>query len=189
MFRFLPQFHLATLLLLVAAAQAEDVEGFSEGPNGALLHARSGFMCPLKIGPFERDAAGRRDPERDSDYCAYSALSGVYGTIVIMPLGSTFDPKESSAAEFPGMGGTVVGETVQPLGAPGASLPVYLRTTETARLESLHYRTLFADAAVGAWSVEVIVEYADPRDREAQTAFLNNVYAAAQRELGAAAAQ
>lgn len=180
------QFHLATLLLALAAAQAEDVEGFSEGPNGAMVHAPSGFICPLKIGPFERDATGRRDPDRESDYCAYSALSGVYGTIIIAPLGATFDPKEASAVEFPGLGGTVINETVQPVGAPGASLPVYLRTIETARLEALHYRTLFADAAIGAWSVEVIVEYADPRDREAETAFLDSVYTAAQRELGGA---
>jgi hypothetical protein len=188
MVRILPQFHLAMLLLplALAGAHAEDAQGFSDGPNGAMVHVPSGFICPLKIGPFERDATGRRDPDRDSDYCAYSALSGVYGTIIITPLGRTFDPKEGLADEFPDSGGTVVGETVQPVGTPAASLPVYLRTYETARLESLHYRTLFADAAVGAWSVAVIVEFADPRDREAQTAFLNSVYAAALRELGGA---
>ncbi len=191
MLRFPPRpLQLIMLLpLLFGAAQAENEEGFSEGPNGAMVHSPSGFVCPLKIDIFERDAVGRRDPSRNSDYCAYSALSGVYGTIIIMPLGSTFDPKESLAGEFTGTEGSVIGETVQPVGRSGASLPVYLRTYETARLESVRYRTLFADAAVGAWSVEVIVEYADPRDREAETAFLNSVYAAAQRELGGADAR
>lgn len=177
------------LPLVLTAALADETEGFSEGPNGAMQHGPSGFVCPAKIGAFERDAVGRRNPKRDSDYCAYSALSGVYGTIVILPLPSTFDPKDGLADEFAlqeGTGGTVIGETIRQLGAPGASLPVYLRTYENAQLEAAHYRTLFANAAVGAWSIQVIVEYVDPRDREVEREFLDDVYSAAQRELGGA---
>lgn len=171
-----------------AVAADDDVDGFAEGPNGAVVHSASGFVCPLKVGGFERDAAGQRDPDSNADYCAYSALSGVYGTIIIMPLPASFDPKDTLKGEFAvqeGTGGTVLGETVQTVGAGGAALPVYMRTYETARLESLRYRTLFANAAVGAWSVAVILEYAHPRDSELQTGFLTAVYAAAQRQIGA----
>lgn len=178
----------ATLLAGLAQAADEDIEGFAEGPNGSVVHSASGFVCPLKIGEFERDAAGQRDPDRNADYCAYSALSGVYGTVIIMPLPANFDPKDTLKGEFAvqeGTGGTVLGETVQTVGAGNAALPVYMRTYETARLESLHYRTLFANAAVGAWSVAVILEYAHPRDGELQTGFLTAVFAAAQRQIGA----
>jgi hypothetical protein len=175
--------------LAFGVAQADDQEGFSEGPNGAMVHGPSGLVCPLKIGAFERDAAGLRDPGREADYCAYSALSGDYATIIIMPLPSTFDPKQALASEFAlqeGAGGTVIDETIQPVGAPGAAIPVYMRTYETARLESLHYCTLFADAAVGAWSVQVIVEFAKPRDTEAESQFIDSVYTAAEREIAGA---
>lgn len=185
--RFFCSVGLAVSVLAPACAAGEG-DGFADGPNGAVVHSASGLVCPLKIGAFERDAAGRRDPDRDADYCAYSALSGVYGTIIIMPLPATFDPKESLKDEFAvqeGTGGTVIGETVQPVGAGSLSLPVYLRTYETTRLESLHYRTLFANAAVGAWSVAVIVEFAHPRDSELEAGFLSAVYAAAEREIGA----
>lgn len=183
----LPALCFLALPLAFAAGAAEDMDAFGEGAGGAVVHVASGFVCPLKIGGFERDAAGRRDPGRDADYCAYSSLSGVYGTIVIMPLPATFDPKESLQGEFAvqeGTGGTVIGESVQNVGAPGASIPVYMRTYETARLESLHYRTLFANAAVGAWSVQLILEYAHPRDVDLEKGFLNSVYAAAQHDLG-----
>jgi hypothetical protein len=175
------------LPLCFAAAPAEDVDGFSDGPNGAVVHSASGFVCPNKIGSFERDAAGRRDPGRDADYCAYSALSGVYGTIVIMPLPATFDPKESLKDEFAvqeGTGGTVIGDAVQTIDAAGVSIPVYMRSYETARLESLHYRTLFTNAAVGAWSVQVILEVAWPRDKDMQNGFLTAVYAGAEQAFG-----
>ncbi len=176
----------AALLLGLTGARAQDNNnGFTDGPNNTTVHEASGFICPLKIATFERDAAGPRDPERGADYCAYSALSGVYGTIIIMPLPATFDPKAILAGEFAvqeGTGGHVIDETVRPVGP--ANLPVYLRTYETARLESLHYRTLFASAAVGAWVVQVILEYAAPRDKEIETDFLNAVYSAAQHEIG-----
>lgn len=181
----------ATLLVGLTGAYAEDNgNGFRDGPNGTTVHDASGFICPLKIATFERDAAGPRDPEHGADYCAYSGLSGVYGTIIIMPLPSTFDPKAMLAGEFAvqeGTGGHVIDETIRPVG-PGA-VPVYLRTYETARLESLHYRTLFASAAVGAWAVQVILEYAHPRDKEIQTDFLNSVYSAALREIGTTTAK
>jgi hypothetical protein len=177
--------------LLAGSAQAQDNNnGFTDGPNNTTVHEASGFICPLKIATFERDAAGPRDPERGADYCAYSALSGVYGTIIIMPLPSSFDPKAILSGEFAvqeGTGGRVIDERIQPVG--NAATPVYLRTYETTRLESLHYRTLFASAAVGAWAVQVILEYAHPRDKEIQTDFLNAVYSAAQHEIGTTAAK
>lgn len=179
----------AALLLTMTGAGAQDT-GFSDGPNGSTVHNASGFVCPLKLAGYVRDAVGPRDTERNADYCAYSALSGVYGTIIIMPLPSTFDPKAMLSDEFAiqeGTGGAVIDEGVHAVGPSGNAIPVYMRTYETARLESLHYRTLFASAAVGAWAVEVIVEYAWPRDSEVEQAFLNGVYDAAQREIGPAA--
>lgn len=183
-------FAMALAAGLTGAGAQDNGIGFTNGPNNTTVHDASGFICPLKIATFERDVAGPRDPERGADYCAYSALSGVYGTIIIMPLPSTFEPKAMLASEFAiqeGTGGQVIAETVQPVGA--AAMPLYLRTYETARLESLHYRTLFASAAVGAWAVQVILEYAHPRDKEIQTDFLNSVYAAAQREIGTTTAK
>ncbi len=176
----------ALALTLTGAHAQDDGDDFSDGPNGSAVHAASGLVCPARIGAFERDAAGPRDPERGADYCAYSAQSGVYGTIIIMPLPATFDPKALLSGEFSvqeGTGGRVLDETIRSLGPAGDAIPVYLRTYETARLESLDYRTLFASAAVGAWAVEVIVEYAWPRDQESETAFLNSVYSAALRDI------
>jgi hypothetical protein len=189
--RFLP-FWAGLLVAASVGARAQDGDVFADGPNGSAVHTASGLVCPARIGPFERDAVGIRDPDRDADYCAYSALSGVYGTVIIMPLPAIFDPKAVLSGEFSlqqGTGGTVIDETVQPLGPAGAAIPVYRRTYETARLESLHYRTLFASAAVGAWAVEVIVEYAWPRDKEIETAFLSSVYGAAQHQIGSVPAK
>ncbi len=177
----------AALLLVAARAEAQD-NGFTKGPDGSVVHDASGFVCPLKIGSFTRDTAGLRDPERNAYYCAYSALSGVYGTIIIMPLPATFDPKAMLADEFAiqeGTGGTVIDEHVHAVGPTGNAVPVYMRTYETARLESLHYRTLLASAAVGAWAVEVIVEYVWPRDKQTETVFLNTVTREALHDIGA----
>ena len=54
--------------------------------DGGKVHAASGFVCPAMIGAFERDAVGEADPAKSTDFCAYSALDGVYGTIKLMPL-------------------------------------------------------------------------------------------------------
>jgi hypothetical protein len=183
---------LAIVALLAVPAVAQEGGGFADAPNGAVAHRASGFVCPLKIGIFVRDAAGPRDPDKDADYCAYSALSGVYGTIIVMPLPGNFDPKAALAGEFAvqeGKGGRVIDEAVRSAGPAGAAIPVYMRTYETARLESLHYHALFASAVVGGWSVQVIVEYAFPRDKDIEAEFLNSVYSAAQRDIGAAPAK
>jgi len=171
------------LLALAAGARAQDAgDPFGDAPNNAKLHTASGFVCPSQLGGFERDAVGQKDPEAEADFCAYSALDGVYGTITLRPLPPTYDPKAMLAPDFvlqEGTGGHMLGEGVAPAGPKSAPLAVYRRTYETARLESLHYRTLFASAAVGAWEVEVTVEYAEPRDREIEANFLNAAYAAA----------
>jgi hypothetical protein len=169
-------------LLLTAPALAQDEE-FSGDAGGAMRHIASGFVCPLKLAGFERDAVGQRSPELGADYCAYSALSGVYGTIILMPLPKTYDPRDMLTPEFSvqeSAGGRMIDETVTDLGG----LPVYLRTYETAHFETLKYRMAFASAATGAWAVQVILEYAYPRDKESEAAFLNSAYAMALKEIG-----
>jgi hypothetical protein len=52
----------------------------------------------------------------------------------------------------------------------------------------MHYRVLFAGAAVGSWAVQVTIEYADPRDNDNETAFLNAAYAQALAEIAGAPA-
>jgi len=170
-------------VLAFAAAQAEDLEGFAPRDDGAVLHTASGFACPEKIGSFERDAAGRRE---NGDYCAYSALSGVYGTIVLRPLRIPFDPAAVLTPEcrmVERMGGKVLSETVQPIGSQDVAIPVFLRTYEMARLDALTYRTQLASSAIGAWTVEVVIEYAHPRDKEEQTGFVTAVYSEAAKDL------
>lgn len=164
-------------LALLTPAHAGDV--FTDGAAGAKMHASSGFICPLKIGDFERDAVGERDPETKSDYCSYSALDGVYGNVMLRPLPPDYDPKAVLAADFTvqeGAGGKLLAEWVQNLGPKTSPVSAYFRSYETARLEAMHYRTLFASAAVGAWAVQVTVEYADPRDRALEQAFLTAAY-------------
>lgn len=180
----------ACLALLTNSAEAQvSHDVFSDDANGAKLHGASGFVCPLRLGPFERDAVGERDPQAHADFCAYSALDGVYGTIMLMPLPKTYDPKAILEPDFivqEGTGGQMLGETVLPYGPKAAPLSVYVRTYETAKLESVHYRTLFASAAVGNWSVQVVLEYVDPRDNEIKTGFLQNAYSAAVAEIAVA---
>lgn len=172
----------AGFLLSVAPALAQDA-GFTAGPNNAKVHA-SGFICPLKIGPFERDVAGLRSPVTGADYCAYSAPSGIYGTVIIMALPSPFDPKVTLASEFGVEEGThsrLIPDTekTQQIG----SIPVYQRAYETARIETRAYRTLYASAAVGAWAVTAIVEYSYPQDKTIAAAFLAAVYGEAAKDL------
>jgi hypothetical protein len=173
------------MVAMTAAAQAQ-TDPFADGANGAKVHSASGFICPLQIGSFERDAVGERNPQTGADYCAYSALDGVYGTITLAPLPKTYDPVAMLAPDFvvqEGTGGRVVGDGLKTLGTKAAPLSVYTRSYETAKLEGSHYRTLFASAAVGAWAVDVTIEYAEPRYDEIKTAFLNAAYAAALAKL------
>jgi len=172
----------AALLLLAGAPALAQEGGFADGPNGAATHT-SGFVCPLKIGTFARDAIGLRDSGTGADYCAYSALSGVYGTVIIMALPSPFDPKNVLAPEFriqEGTDGHLIDEAMQKIEA----IPVYTRSYETARLQSRQYRTLYASAAVGAWSIVAIVEYAYPQDKDMASAFLAAIYSEAVKDIG-----
>lgn len=183
----------SSILLILAAllmpAKAQDTgDVFTDAPDNAKQHIASGFICSLKVGDFERDAVGQRDPGAKADYCAYSALDGVYGTVTLIPLPRTYDPKALLAPDFAmqeGSAARMKSETIETLNLKTATLPVYMRTYETARLASLTYETLYASAAVGAWVVEVEVEYAAPRDKEKCDAFLQAAYDAAIREIGA----
>ena len=164
-------------------------DSFAEAPNGAKLHSASGVVCPQQIGRFERDAVGERDPETGADFCAYSALDGVYGTVTLVPLRGSYDPKAMLAPDFvvqEGTGGRMVDETTQMLNPKNGQLAVYTRTYETAKLETLHYRIQFASTVVGNWAVQVTIEYAEPRDNDAQAMFLNAVYAEAISKIAGA---
>src|SRR5689334_21843038 len=86
-------------LLPVAANAQSSSDTFSDREDGAKVHV-SGFVCPPRIGEFERDAVGEADPERNEDFCAYGALDGVYGTIAIAPLKDGYDPKAAFADDF-----------------------------------------------------------------------------------------
>jgi len=178
-------------LATMGAAHAQDSsDPFADAAGGAKVHKASGFVCPMQIGPFERDAAGERDPQAQSDFCAYSALDGVYGTVTLQPLPGTYDPKALLSPDFvvqEGIGGQIVGEVTRTLGAKGAPLAVYTRTYGTAKIETLHYRIAFASAAVGPWAVDVTVEYADPRDNETEADFLSAVYGEVQAKIAAPA--
>jgi hypothetical protein len=176
----------AALTFAVAPAFADD-DAFADAKNGAKQHVASGFVCPQKIGRFERDAVGVRDPQNVKDYCAYSARDGVYGTIVLMPVKSGFDPKEMLAADFvvqEGTGGKKSSENTLQLGSDG-SLSVYARTYDAAKIEAVRYRVLFTCAAVGNWAIEVVAEYGDPRDKDAKNEFLTTVYDSALKTFAA----
>jgi hypothetical protein len=178
------------LLLAAPAAHAQSMPGdaFADGKDGAKVHKASGFVCPAKIGLFERDAVGDADPETQTDFCAYSVLNGVYGTIKLAPLTGAYDPKASLAADFTeqeGTGGKEISEKPEVLPGGVGPLSVYARTYETSKLEELHYRVLFTGAALKNWAVETTIEYADPRDTPLEQDFLRAIYAAAQTQIGA----
>ena len=80
---------IAALSCSSAVAQSIPGDAFTDGKDGAKVHKASGFVCPAKIGLFERDAVGDSDPETKTDFCAYSVLNGVYGTIKLTPLTGT----------------------------------------------------------------------------------------------------
>jgi hypothetical protein len=167
----------------VAQAQEDIADGFTDAKDGGKVHIASGFICPAKIDLFERDAVGEKDSESGTDFCAYSALDGTYGTITLTLLKGPYDPKAALAPDFmeqEGIGGKRLGESTLKEAGP---LAVYTRTYETSKLESLRYSILFTGAAVGNWAVETTIEYADPRDNAAEKNFLNTVYVAALKQI------
>jgi hypothetical protein len=169
----------ATLIVSPAVAQTTDIDAFKDTGDQAKLHSASGFVCPLFIGHFERDAYGERDPSLGADFCAYSAIDGVYGTITLTPLKTAYDPKTALAPEFAeqeGIGGRMIGERTMTIGGGATPISVYSRTYETAALETLHYRILFSSGTIGSWAVEATVEFATPRDDDKQRDFLNAVF-------------
>jgi hypothetical protein len=177
---------LACALLWATAVQAQEGnDTFTDREDGAKVHA-SGFVCPPRIGEFERDAVGEYDTEKNQDFCAYGARDGVYGTITLEPLNGGYDPKVTFADDFreqDATGGKRLLETTVRLN--GSPLAIYTRTYRTARAEALEYRIVFAGAAVKNWVVQATVEYGDPRDTQTEAEFLRAVYAAAEREIGA----
>ena len=172
-----------------ASAQVVAGDTFSDGKDGAKVHVASGFVCPAKIGLFERDAVGETDPSAGADFCAYSTLDGVYGTIKLVPVPGTYDAKTSLAPDFAIQEGTVgkkvaEGDVTVAAVQGGAPLTIYTRTYESAKLEDLHYRVLFAGVAVKNWAVESTIEFAEPRDTPLEKDFFHAVYAAAQTQVG-----
>lgn len=182
-------FGLSALLALTfaaAAASAADIDVFKDNAAGDKIHVTSGFVCPLKIGRFDRDAVGEKNPVNDTDYCAYSARDGVYGSIALQPLRGDYDPKALMAEDFisqEGMGGKFISESTLGFGSQNA-LAVYARIYDAAKNEAMRYRMLMACAAVRNWVVRVTVEYATPRDEELKNDFLKAVYDSALSKLG-----
>lgn len=183
----------AALAIAASSSQAQDTDDivFANGKGDAKIHAASGFVCPLAIGHFERDAVGEADPDTHADFCAYSARDGVYGTITLKPLTGPYDAKASLFAQFAeqeGSAGRFIGEGMLkiPVGHGKAPLPIYMRSYETAALSDQHYRVLFAGGAIGSWAVEATVEYAEPRDNDEERHFLAAVYASALGEIPSA---
>jgi len=179
---------LPCLLLLAAATPAlAQVNDFTDGKDNSKIHA-SGFVCPDIMGHFERDAAGEQDVDTGADFCAYSSLDGVYGTVVFVPLTGPYDPKSALSREFEeteGTGGKMIAEkTVTVAPTSDAPLSVYTRTYQTAALESLHYRIEYTGTAMKNWAVETTIEYADPRDTDVAQSFFDAIYAKARKEIG-----
>jgi hypothetical protein len=177
---------LSGLLVPAAFAQEATTDPFTDTHDGGKLHAASGFVCPAMIGAFERDAVGEADPEKGADFCAYSALNGVYATIRLVPLDGPYNAQTALAPDFmeqEGTGGMRIADGMAMLAAKPAPLPVYARTYETAKLEGQRYRVLFAGAQFGNWAVETTIEYADPRDTANEDRFLHAVYGTARSEI------
>lgn len=181
---------IACVTLSPASAQTVAGDTFADGADGAKVHVASRFVCPAKIGSFERDAVGEADPQTGADFCAYAALDGVYGTIRLVPLHGAYDAKQSMANDFAeqeGAGGKRIDEKDVAM-VPGSGRPavaLYTRTYETAKLEDLHYRVQFVGAAIGNWAIETTIEFAEPRDLPEAQGFVRAVYGAAQSEIAA----
>lgn len=181
---------LLNLAAAISSASAQDTsDPFADTRDGGKLHAASGFVCPAKVGLFERDAVGEADPTSGADFCAYSALDGVYGTITLMPLQGNYDPKQSLADDFAeqqGTGGKEIAEGTTNIATGDRTPPlaVYTRSYETAKLEELHYRVTYTGAVIGNWAVQTTLEYAEPRDTSEVQQFLRAVYSSATAEIG-----
>ena len=176
-------------LAQTARAVAQDYgDTFTDGANNAKVHI-SGFVCPDQLGHFERDAAGQADIETGADFCAYSALDGVYGTVTLVPLAGPYDAKSALVPDFvetESTGGKRIAEVTVKVDDKGTEpLSVYTRTYQTAELESLHYRVEFTGAAVKNWAVETTIEYADPRDTAVAQSFFDEIYRDALSRIGA----
>ena len=174
---------MASAFVVSGAVAQSSSDTFSDREDGAKLHV-SGFVCPARIGPFERDAVGEADPEKSSDFCAYGARDGVYGTITLTPLAGPYDPRQALAPKFreqEAIGGKRLYETTLKWNGLG----IYTRAYRTSRAEALEYRILFTGAALKNWVVEVTVEYGDPRDAQTEAEFLHAVYQNAQSQIGA----
>ena len=129
---------------------------------------------------------GEADPAKSTDFCAYSARDGVYGTIKLVPLSGPYDAPASLAPDFAkteGLGGKRVADGLATLAAKPQPLAVYARTYETVKLDEFRYRVMFSGAQFGRWAVETTIEYADPRDVGLENQFLHAVYAAAEHEI------
>lgn len=180
---------LPLLLLFSLPAQAQNTAAdvFMDGKDGAKVQVASGFICPQRIGPFERDAVGESDPETGASFCAYSAEGGIYGIVTLTKLTGQYDPKLSLLPDFTeqeGIGSKRIAEANLNLGAQ-SPLSVYTRTYQTSTLEDLSYRILFTGAVVSGWAVETSIEYADPRDTPVEKDFLHAIYAAATAQITA----
>ena len=173
-------------LAVPAQAQNTAADIFADGKDDAKVHVASGFVCPHKIGLFERDAVGNSDIENGADFCSYAALDGVYGIVTITKLNGGYDPKVSLASDFTeqeGIGSKKVAETTIKL--KQSPLAIYTRTYQTSTLEDLRYLILFTGASVDGWSVETAIEYADPRDTPGAMAFLHAIYSSAPSQIAA----
>ena len=174
---------LPAFLIGSAAASQTAQNAFADDPTGGKVHRASGCVCPRQIGLFERDAVGERDPDTGADYCAYSALDGVYGTIVIAPVTGPFDAKAALAQDFIEQEGSGARKISEGAAKFGGVTGVYTRTYETTSIEDLHYRVFFAARAVGQWAVEATVEFASPRDDGLEREFLRSIYSEAAGKL------
>ncbi|MDE2464542.1 MAG: hypothetical protein KGO02_12610 [Alphaproteobacteria bacterium] len=170
-------------LLTGAAALAHDAPvilgAFRNGDHDGRIALASGFVCPERIGPYIRDAVGQSGPNEQAVFCSYYALDGIYGTVRILPLDGRFDGPASLASQFAlqtGSGAKVVAQATATVAGKGTTPAVYSRTYETSRLETLHYRVRYSSAPVRGWVVQVISEYAAPRDDATRNLFLNWAY-------------
>jgi hypothetical protein len=178
----------AVLLAPAAFAQEATTDPFTDTRDGGKLHAASGFVCPAKIGAFERDAVGVADIATGADLCSYSALNGVYGSITLVPLHGPYNAQASLAPSFSeqeGVGAKRVADGMATLSAKPEPVVIYARTYETDRLEDQSYRLVFTGAQFGNWAVETTIEYADPRDTAIEDEFLHAAYTAARSEIAA----
>ena len=136
------------LALSPAAAQTTNIDAFKDGADEAKVHSASGFVCPLFIGHFERDAYGERDADaglgllrllrarrrlrHDHADAAEGGLRSQDGA------GSRSSPsRKASAARSSAKARCKIGGGTTPIS-------VYTRTYETAALETLHYRIMFS---------------------------------------------